>query len=58
VEKTYRLATIRAYFPDFAAFIALSNLNNQSTLPANSVITTDYSSYQEISGGASAVFSL
>jgi len=47
-------ATIRAYFADFAAFIAFCELKNQSALPANAGMTTDFIRHISVSGRSSA----
>jgi site-specific recombinase XerD len=54
IEGAYAPATIRAYFADFAAFIAFCDLNNQSALPANAVITAEFSRHISASGRLSA----
>ena len=54
IEGAYAPATIRAYFADFAAFIAFCDVNNQSALPANAVITADFIRHISASGRSSA----
>ena len=54
IEGAYAPATIRAYFADFAAFIAFCDLNSQSALPANAVITAEFIRYISTSGRSSA----
>ncbi len=54
IEGAYAPATIRAYFADFAAFIAFCDLKNQSALPANAVITADFIRHISASGRSSA----
>jgi len=54
IEGAYAPATIRAYFADFAAFIAFCEANNQSALPANAVITAEFIRHISSSGRSSA----
>ena len=54
IEGAYAPATIRAYFADFAAFIAFCDLNNQSALPANAANTADFIRHISVSGRSSA----
>ena len=54
IEGAYAPATIRAYFTDFAAFIAFCDLNNQSALPANAVIAAEFILHFSASGRSSA----
>ena len=54
IEVAYAPATIRAYFADIAAFIAFCDLNSQSALPANAVITAEFIRYISASGRSSA----
>jgi site-specific recombinase XerD len=54
IEGAYAPATIRAYFADFAAFITFCDLNNQSALPANAVITAEFIRHISASGRSSA----
>jgi site-specific recombinase XerD len=53
IEGAYAPATIRAYFADFAAFIAFCDLKNQSALPANAVNTADFIRHISVSGRSS-----
>jgi len=53
-EGAYALATIRAYFADFAVFIAFCDLNNHSALPVNAAITANFIRHISISGRSSA----
>ncbi len=54
IKGAYAPATIRAYFSDFAAFIAFCDLNNQSALPANASMTGDFIRHISASGRSSA----
>lgn len=54
IEGVYAPATIRAYFADFAAFIACCDLKNQPALPANPVITAEFINYICTCGRSSA----
>lgn len=54
IEGAYAPATIRAYFADFAAFIAFCDANNQPALPANAVITAEFIRHISSSGRSSA----
>jgi site-specific recombinase XerD len=54
IEGAYAPATIRAYFADFAAFIAFCDLNNQSALPANAAMTADFIRHISVSRRSSA----
>ncbi len=55
IEGAHAPAIIRAYFADFAAFIAFCDLNNQSALPANAVNTADFIHHISLSGRSSAI---
>jgi site-specific recombinase XerD len=54
IEGAYAPATIRAYFADFAAFIAFCDVNNQSALPANAVIIAEFICHISACGRSSA----
>jgi hypothetical protein len=54
IEGAYAPATIRAYFADFASFIAFCDLNNESALPANAAMTADFIRQISSSGRSSA----
>ncbi len=54
IEGAYAPATIRAYIADFAAFIAFCDVNHQSALPANAVITAEFIRHISASGRSSA----
>ena len=56
IEGAYAPATIRAYFADFAAFIAFCDLNNQFALPANAKIVADFIRHISSSCRSSASF--
>lgn len=42
IDGTYPIATIQAYFSDFVTFVTFCELNNQSALLTNAVITADF----------------
>ena len=54
IEGAYSPATIRAYFADFAAFIAFCELHNQVTLPADSLMVCSYIAHICTHGRSSA----
>ena len=54
IEETYPPATFRAYFADFATFIAFCVLNNRPDLPTNEKMATGYISHISASGRYSA----
>ena len=54
IEGAYSPATIRAYFADFAAFIAFCELHNQVALPADPLMVCSYISHISTPGKSSA----
>jgi site-specific recombinase XerD len=54
IERAYAPATIRAYFAEFAEFIAFCDLNNKSALPANAAMNANFICHISSSGRSSA----
>jgi site-specific recombinase XerD len=54
IEGAYSPATIRAYFADFAAFIAFCELHIQATLPADTLMVCSYIAHISTPGRSSA----
>jgi len=54
IEGAYSPATIRAYFADFAAFIAFCELHNQVALPADPLMVCSYIAHISTPGRSSA----
>jgi len=54
LEGAYSPRTIRAYFADFAVFIAFRELHNQVALPADPLMVCSYIAHNSTPGRSSA----